>query len=343
MTMRKFNEENERIKRRYLQYIKEANGKDEKTIEKVASAILRFEKDTGFKCFKRFNIEQAVAFKKRLVKTKSEQTGKPLSKSTIDSILRELRGFFHFLAGQQGYKSKISYSDAAYFNNNMKDARIAHTHRNTRYPTIEQAKHAFDQMPMGGEMEKRNRALFAFLMLTGMRITATASLKLKHIDLIEGCVYQDAGEVKTKAAKTFTTWFLPIGDDYKTTFYDWVNYLRKEKLFGNDDALFPKPEIIITENGGFEVNGLSRENYQGTTALRNIIKQAFTDANLPAFGPHSFRRTLVNWGDNIYKEREAWKAFSLNIGHSDTATTMNAYYPISAERQAELIRKAQHI
>ena len=336
--MRKFHEENERIKRRYLQYIREANGKDEKTVEKAASAILRFEKDTGYKCFKRFNIEQAVAFKKRLVKVKSEQTGKPLSKSTIDSILRELRGFFHYLAGQQGYKSKISYSDAAYFNNNMKDARIAHTHRDMRYPTLEQAQHAFNQMPMDGEVNRRNRAVFAFLMLTGMRITAIASLKLKHIDLIEGSVYQDADEVKTKAAKTFTTWFLPIGEDYKTTFYDWVSYLRNERLFGNDDALFPKPEITIAENGGFEVGGLSRENYQGSTALRDAIKQAFVDAGLPAFAPHSFRRTLVNWGDKTYKEREAWKAFSLNIGHSDTATTMSAYYPISAERQAELIR-----
>ena len=339
--MRKFHEENERIKRRYLQYIREANGKDEKTVEKAASAILRFEKDTGYKCFKRFNIEQAVAFKKRLVKVKSDQTGKPLSKSTIDSILRELRGFFHYLAGQQGYKSKISYSDAAYFNNNMKDARVAHTHRDMRFPTIEQAQHAFNQMPKGDEIERRNRSLFAFLMLTGTRITAIASLKLKHIDLIEDCVYQDARDVQTKRAKTFTTWFLPIGDEYKNAFYDWVNYLRNEKLFGNDDALFPKPDIIVSENGGFKVNGLSRDNYNGSTALRDAIKQAFTDADLPAFGPHSFRRTLVNWGDKAYPEREAWKACTLNIGHSDTATTMSAYYRISAERQAQLIKRSK--
>ena len=220
----------------------------------------------------------------------------------------------------------------------MKDARIAHTHRDTRFPTIEQVQHAFNEMPKGSEIEKRNRALFAFLMLTGMRIAAIASLKLKHIDLIEGCVYQDARDVNTKRAKTFTTWFLPIGDDYKITFYDWVNYLRNERLFGNDDALFPKPEITIAENGGFEVSGLARENYQGSTALREAIKQAFINADLPAFAPHSFRRTLVNWGDKAYPEREAWKAFTLNIGHSDTATTMSAYYPISAERQAELIK-----
>ena len=113
--MRKINEENERIKRKYFQFIREADGKDQKTVEKVASAIYRFEQDTKFASFKRFNIEQAVAFKRRLASAKNIKTGKPLSKSTIDSILRELRGFFRYLAGQQGYKSKISYSDAAYF------------------------------------------------------------------------------------------------------------------------------------------------------------------------------------------------------------------------------------
>ena len=339
--MRKFHEENERIKRRYLQYIREANGKDEKTIEKVASAILRFEQDTSYKCFKRFNIEQAVAFKKRLVKTKSEQTGKPLSKSTIDSILRELRGFFRYLAGQQGYKSRISYPDAAYFNNNRKDARVAHTHRETRFPTMEQAKHAFKQMPKVTEIDRRNRALFAFLMLTGARIAAIASLKLKHIDLIEGCVYQDARDVDTKRSKTFTTWFLPIGDHYTEAFDNYVNYIRTEKLFGNEDALFPKPEMIVGETGGFEVKGLSRKNYQSSTALRDTIKRSFTRAGLPSFAPHSFRKTVVKWGDKAYPDREGFKAFSLNIGHSDTTTTMHSYFPMSAERQAELIRNGR--
>lgn len=336
--MRKVNEENERIKRKYFHFIREADGKDEKTVEKIASAIFRFEKAINFKPFKRFNTEQAVSFKRRLQTAKNPTTGKPLSKSTIDSILRELRGFFRFLAGQQGYKSKISYSDAAYFNNNMNDARVAHAHRETCFPTVEQARHAFDQMPKDTEIERRNRALFAFLLLTGARIAAIASLKLKHIDLIEGCVYQDARDVNTKRAKTFTTWFLPIDEEYTAVFYEWVTYLRDEKLFGNEDALFPKPEMGIGEVGGFEVAGLSRETYQSSTALRDTIKQAFINAGLPSFAPHSFRKTIVKWGDKAYPDRESFKAFSLNIGHSETSTTMSAYYPISTERQAELIR-----
>ena len=68
------------------------------------------------------------------------------------------------------------------------------------------------------QIERRNRAVFAFLMITAARDGAVASLRLKHIDLVEGVVYQDAREVRTKASKTFNTWFLPIDPVYRECF-----------------------------------------------------------------------------------------------------------------------------
>ncbi|WP_417270190.1 hypothetical protein [Celeribacter sp.] len=59
------------------------------------------------------------------------------------------------------------------------------------------------------EINRCNKALFAFLMLTGARDGAVASLRLTKINLIDGCVHQGAREVKAKNAKTFTTYFLP--------------------------------------------------------------------------------------------------------------------------------------
>ena len=38
--MRKFNEQNERIKRQYLIFLKEAKGQDEASLDKVAAALL---------------------------------------------------------------------------------------------------------------------------------------------------------------------------------------------------------------------------------------------------------------------------------------------------------------
>lgn len=334
---RKFNEENERIKRRYLQFLREAKRADMATVDKAAEAILRFERSTSYKPFKRFHIEQAVAFKNRLANEKSARTGTPLSKATVDSTLRVVKAFIHWLAGQPGYKSRITYADAEYFNLNAKDARIAHTTRETPYPTLEQCRHAFTQMPSATPLQRRDKALFAFLMLTGARDGAIASMRLKHVDLEGRCVHQDARDVNTKFAKTFTTWFFPVDRAYRHTFYEWAEYLRKEELFGPTDALFPKPRIGL-KDGSFAALGLSRDTYSNAGRVRTVIKDAFTNAGLPPFGPHSFRKTLTQMANEHCKTPEAFKAWSMNLGHENIATTWSAYMPVSPSRQGELIR-----
>ncbi len=80
-------------------------------------------------------------------------------------------------------------------------------------------------MPSSSEIEKRNRALLAFTLLTGARDKAIASMKLKHVDLIAGCVNQDAREVKTKFSKTFITYFFPVGNEIKKIVEDWIFFL----------------------------------------------------------------------------------------------------------------------
>jgi len=334
---RKFNEENERIKRRYTQFLREAKRADMATVDKAADAILRFERSTGYKPFKRFHIEQAVAFKQRLSTEKNARTGAALSKATVDGTLRMVKAFIHWLAGQPGYKSRIAYADAEYFNLNAKDARIAHTARNTSGPTPEQCRHAFGQMPSATPLQRRDRALFAFLMLTGARDGAIASMRLKHVDLVQGCVYQDARDVKTKFAKTFTTWFFPVEDIYLQTFRDWAAYLRQEELFGPIDALFPKPRMGL-KDGAFAALGLSRDTYTNAGRLRSVIKDAFTSAGLPPFAPHSFRKTLGLLANDHCKTPEQFKAWSMNLGHENIATTLSAYCPVSPSRQGELIR-----
>lgn len=135
------------------------------SLDKAADAILRFERSTGYKPFKRFHIEHAVVFKRQLSTEKSARTGAPLSKATIDGTLRSVKAFVLWLAGQPGYKSRIAYADAEYFNLNAKDARIAHAERDAPCPTPEQCRHAFDQMPDGTLLQRRDKALFAFLIL----------------------------------------------------------------------------------------------------------------------------------------------------------------------------------
>src|SRR5271163_2957950 len=205
--MSKNNPNNERIKRDYFAYLKEARRHSDSTVDAVAKALNRFEVYTRYRDFKAFRTEQAIAFKKDLAQQKGVQSGETLSKATLYATLTQLKRFFQWLAWQPGYKSRFEYPDAEYFNLSDKDARIATAQREQRVPTLEQIKHVIQTMPTKTEIDRRNRALIAFTLLTGARDSAIASMKLKHVDLVAGYVYQDARDVRTKFSKTFNTFF----------------------------------------------------------------------------------------------------------------------------------------
>ncbi|WP_420407474.1 hypothetical protein [Hoeflea sp.] len=143
--MRKHNPKNERIKRRYFDYLREAKRMDTSSIDMAAAAIASFEHWANYRDFARFNIEQAKGFKAQLAKAVNEKTGKPLAKATIHSRLMALKAFVFWLAGQPGYKSRISYADADYFNPSANDSRIATAHREKRVPTIDRSGWCFQK------------------------------------------------------------------------------------------------------------------------------------------------------------------------------------------------------
>ncbi|MDP1756655.1 MAG: site-specific integrase [Pseudohongiella sp.] len=245
---------------------------------------------------------------------------------------------FHWLAGQPGYKSRLKYDDVEYFNLSGKDTRIATTQREQKAPTLEQVKHVINAMPNCSDIERRNRALVAFTLLTGARDSAIASMKLKHVDLIANSVNQDAREVKTKFSKTFNTFFFPVGEDIRGIVAEWVAYLREEKLWGNDDPLFPATRIALGVSRQFEVDGLERAHWSTASPIRAIFRDAFVNAGLTYFNPHSFRNTLVQLGQDVCKSPEQFKAWSQNLGHEKVLTTFLSYGEVACQRQGEIIR-----
>src|SRR5260370_39458552 len=77
-------------------------------------------------------------------------------------MLTGLKRFFIWLAGQPGYKSRISYADAEYFNLSVKEIRIAKAHRDARVPTLEQIRHVIRTMPAGTPNGGRGPGPIAF-------------------------------------------------------------------------------------------------------------------------------------------------------------------------------------
>lgn len=337
--MTRFIEENERIKHEYATYLRHAKGQDVTSIDKARAAIRRFEESTKFKPFKKFNRQQAPDFKAYLGKLRNTKTGKPLSISTVDATLRLVKAFFHWLVSRAGFKRVLTYADVEYFNNTRKAGRVAHTQHQIPFPSVQQAAHAFRAMPFETEFQKRDKALFAFFMLTGARDGAVASLKLKHVNIDLGHVFQDAREVNTKNAKTIICQFFPVDPDYRACFAAYLTFLRDVKLFGPEDALFPKALIGVVEGQGFTNLGLAREGYANAAKLNMIIRGAFAAVQMPEYTPHSFRKTLTQLGSELTKTPEEFKAWSLNLGHEKLTTTFNSYMPITTERQMDLIRE----
>lgn len=332
------NAENERIKRRYLAFLRNARGQSEPTIDAVAKALSRFEEYTGYKDFKTFRSEQAMAFKRHLADKVALRSGAPLSKATVYSTLNALRSFFQWLSEQPGYRRHLVYSDADYFRSLAKDVRIATAHREREGPTLEQIERVVRTMPSSSEIERRDRALVAFTILTGARVHAVASLKLKHIDVVKDVILQDAREVKTKGSKTFCTWFFPVDEVYRTIVVEWVEYLRSEKLWGLDDPLFPRTRVEPNADREFAVAGLAPEHWSSTSPIRSIFATAFERAGLPYYHPHSFRKTLVTLGERRCQSPEEFKAWSQNLGHEHVLTTFIGYGAVSSRRQAEIMR-----
>lgn len=307
--MRKHNPKNERIKRRYLAYLQEAKRLSPATVDQAAAAVALFEVSTRWKDFAAFHIEQARSFKGQLAASTNSKTGKPLAHATIHSRLMATKAFFSWLAGQSGYR-RISYTDAEYFNPSSNDSRIATARRERPAPSIEQIRYVVSSIAVTNDINRRDRALIAFALLSGARDDAIASLAIRHVDDTARTIFQDARDVRTKNRKTITSWYFPIGDDFETTVADWITYLKSCLHFGPDDPLFPATRVAPDANGLFCPAGLNRSFWKSADAICGIFRKQFEAAGLPYFNPHSFRTTLARHGEKVCRTPEEFRAWS---------------------------------
>ncbi|MEP4979013.1 site-specific integrase [Ascidiaceihabitans sp.] len=165
-------------------------------------------------------------------------------------------------------------------------------------------KRALALMPSTTPQQLRDKAIFALLCLTGVRIAALVSLKIKHVDLQEQSVTQNPREVA---------------------------------LYGSDDPLFSATAITAKSNSGFEADGFTRGYWKSTEPVRKIVRIAFEAAGVPNYGPHSFRHMLARHIAKNCTSVAELVATSQNLGHTDVLTTLRSYGQISREDQRKLV------
>lgn len=148
-------------------------------------------------------------------------------------------------------------------------------------------------MPASTPRAMRDKAVFSLLCLTGVRVGALVSLRVKHVNLDEKSVTQNPREVATKFGKSIDTFFAQGFPEAEATLAAWMTYLDDELLYGPDDPLFPATAIAPQSNTGFSAEGFARRPWKNTEPVRKIVNEAFAAANLDAFGPHAFRHMLA--------------------------------------------------
>ncbi|SFR47912.1 tyrosine-type recombinase/integrase [Litoreibacter janthinus] len=331
--------DNLRITRKYLVRLQDARGLSEASVDKAAAAISAYTSFLEGKDLRAFHPERARAFKRRLASQQNQHTGGKLSRSSINGTLREVKAFFLWLSDQPGYKSKITSSDTDYLSPDRKSENARRSSCWKPHPSPAQVRVLLHQMPTDTVLRRRDRALIAFLFLTGSREGAAITLRLAHVDLANACVHFDGKSVDTKFGKTFTTAFFPFGHDVERIVREWIAELKDDHLFSASDPLFPKTKVCQGPSRRFAATGICRVPWSSPSSAAKIFKAAFDDAGLPSFSPHRVRDTLAELASEHCRTPEDYKAWSQNMGHDDVLTTFRSYGSVATGRQIDLMAK----
>ena len=330
---------NLRVRRNYLRHLRGGRGFAPSTVASYVGALDDYDVYTGHRDYKSFTIEDAEGFRAHLREVVSPKTGKPLSLQSIRQKLGAVQAFFVWLSCQEGYRRAITVSKYEQLNLTRRELAISRVREPREAPTLEEIEQVLEAMPTGTPIERRDRAMVAFLTITGTRVQALVGLQLRHVNLARRIVRQDPRDVHTKFGKEIVTSFFPVSEMAEAVFTEYVAWLRSDMGFKPSDPLFPQSRRLVGTQCSFTYDGLDPRPWETSQPVRRIVNRAFEQVGCPAYGPHAFRHMIVQEGNRIARSPEEVKAWSQNIGHSDVRTTQSAYGTLTKEQQAQVIAR----
>jgi len=336
--MAKVNAKNERVKRSFFRWLKEADGCCDSTVNNIENAILLWQEFSKNEDFALYGSDKAIDFKKWLGKRAFRE--KPISLVTYHAYLRYLRKFFGWLVRETGYRSRIKPNAVDYLKTTEKEERIATQSTPRNYPSLDYVRKLVDSIEPKTEVTQRDRALISFTLLSGMRDKAIATLPLGCFDKEKLTILQNPRKgVETKFSKLIPTTLFPFDEKMVSFILGWVGCLEK-KGFGSQAPLFPRSKLDQgVDNLAFEVSSeVEPVSWQGTGRIREIFKRRSQAANLPYFPPHTFRHLAINLAFKACRNGEEIKAISQNFGHEHIATTVSVYGNYTPFRLTEIIK-----
>ena len=331
------NIKNIKIKRKYTDWLLEARGFAESTVDQMIRAVDLYEEFTSYKDFSSFNLQKAKDFKQWL--RKRMYNGKSIAFNSYRAYLIHLRKFFEWLITQPGYRSKITADSLEYLRITKKESRIVAQQPLRKFPYKEYIVNLAKSIEGQSEVERRNKALISFTFLTGMRDSAIISLPLKAVDIDRLIVCQNpVYGVRTKFSKTIYSKIFKFDEILLTNFIDWHKYLL-DKGFSSTDPVFPRSRSTQGENSlSFEESTETEPIFlESTGSMRDIFKKTAAAADLPYHQPHSFRHAAIYYALKLARNADELKAISQNFGHEDVRTTLSVYAQYEPEKLIEVL------
>lgn len=305
------------------------------TVAAKLKSLADFEAFTGRRRFPDLRRDDVAAFKEHLLSAESQATGKRLARSSIVHKLEDCGDFFGWLSRTRDGR-RLDLDAVSWFPPSRADRERARATTSRAVPSLADARTAFARMPAGTLCERRDRAVFATLLITAIRADALASLTLGTVDLAAGAIRQDARVVRTKFSKSSMVWFMPFAPEARPVLESWIAELVGFGL-GNSDALFPRDtELQLLADGRRLPHG-SFPRWSGSAQVRAIVRGAFRSADLDPHAPHAFRHMLMRHVHALVPSVEEFLAVSLNLGHNRLETTLEHYGRPDDERRRVLI------
>lgn len=315
----------------YQQHMKEALGLNDKTIDARMRHVIQFTETLDGKPLRKISRDDIACFKTRLIEADTDASTPVNEKAaaTIVQTCQNLKAFMDWLGRQSGYRS-MDRDLPNYCRPSRRLVAQSKVKTSKHIPTADEIRRLLAKMPVDTSQQRRDRAIVAFLFLTGVRDAALISLRLKHVDLENRLIFQDAKEVRTKFSKTMTTFWFPVGEDVGQIVTDWVNE-RRITASSENKPVFPRSPRAIPVAGG------ESQFWQTAAPVRHILKQVTAKAGQTYFVPHAVRSTLALMIDEIATTFEERKALSQNLGHEHMRTTEEHYGQLNDGRRRELI------
>lgn len=284
----------------FCKYLEEEKGimSIEEVNKDVIEEYLQFTKDRG----KYSYVADEKSLEKNFQNNRSD-IGKPVTASTLNNYLRNIKVFFNWLYDNGLIK----------FNNVSKTKFIKEKRRVKDQLSDEEYKKLIKEIDITKFAEYRDYIVINLIMDTGMRLSECLSLTINDIDLVRRTILLSANVTKGKKDRYVF---------YSITMSKYINrWIKFKDAIKDTELLFP-----TTRNTQLTASNFER-------SFRLYVKRAKINKNITPHGlRNNFARRFLLSGGDIFM-------LSKILGHSSVTVTEKAYLDVTTEDIREKYRR----